>query len=262
MSSGQPVPQNPYPQQPQPTGPYPAPPPKSNTGLVLLIIGLVAIPVMLVCGGILVALLLPAVQAGREAARRMACSNNMKQIGLAMHNYHDAYGSFPPAYTVDESGQRLHSWRTLILPFMEQQALHESIDFSKPWDDPANQMAANTMIPAYACPSSAIDPTMTSYVAVVDPSAVMSGTDGIKIRAILDGTSNTIMVTEVASEDAVPWMSPNDISMPAFVNMAASGRGNHPGGGNVLFCDGSVQFMTENTDANVRSSLVTRDAQD
>ncbi len=85
------------------------------------------------------------------------------------------YNSFPPAYTVDESGQRLHSWRTLILPFLEQDALYDSIDLSKPWDDPANRMAANTVIPAYACPSSASDPGMTNYVAVVDPSSVMSG---------------------------------------------------------------------------------------
>lgn len=262
MSSGQPFPNDPYAQQPQQPGPYPAPPQKSNTGLILLIIGLVAIPVLLVCGGILVALLLPAVQAGREAARRVQCSNNMKQIGLAMHNYHDVYNTFPPAYTVDESGQRLHSWRTLILPFLEQDALYDSIDLSKPWDDPANRMAANTVIPAYACPSAATDPGMTNYVAVVDPSSVMSGAQPSGIRDISDGSSNTIMVTEVASVDAVPWMSPNDINMQTFVNAAGSGRTNHPGGAQVLFADGSVQFITEDSDPQMRTSLVTKDGQD
>ena len=85
-----------------------------------------------VCAG----LLLPAVQAAREAARRMSCSNNIKQIGLAMQNYHTAYGTLPPAYTVDAQGRPLHSWRTLILPFIEQQALYGEIDLSKPWNDP------------------------------------------------------------------------------------------------------------------------------
>ena len=93
---------------------------------------------MLACIGILVGLLLPAVQAAREAARRMQCSNNMKQIALAMHNYEAVYKAFPPAYTTDANGQPLHSWRTLLLPYMEQQALYSQIDLNKPWDDPVN----------------------------------------------------------------------------------------------------------------------------
>ncbi len=85
------------------------------------------IPVFLVCSGILAGLLLPAVQAAREAARRVQCSNNLKQIGLALHNYNAAYKSLPPPYTVDANGQKLHSWRTLILPFIEQKR-HLSAD--------------------------------------------------------------------------------------------------------------------------------------
>ena len=89
---------------------------------------------LLVCGGILLALLLPAVQAAREASRRMECSNNLKQISLAMHSYHDVYGSLPPAYTIDEEGRRLHSWRTLLLPYLEAGQIYEQLDLSQPWD--------------------------------------------------------------------------------------------------------------------------------
>ncbi len=71
--------------------------------------------------GILIALLLPAVQAAREAARRSACSNNLRQIGVALHNYSDTYGCFPPAFTVDQQGQPMHSWRALILPYLPLQ---------------------------------------------------------------------------------------------------------------------------------------------
>ncbi|MEL7264459.1 MAG: DUF1559 domain-containing protein [Planctomycetota bacterium] len=68
----------------------------------------------------------------------MACSNNVKQIGLGLANYHASWNSFPPAYTVDANGNRLHSWRTLILPYVEQQPLYDRIDLTKPWDDPAH----------------------------------------------------------------------------------------------------------------------------
>ena len=86
-----------------------------------------------------VALFLPTVRTAREAARRSSCSNNLKQIGIALQNYADTYGSLPPAYSVDANGNRLHSWRTLILPFLEANPLYSTIDLSKPWDDPANE---------------------------------------------------------------------------------------------------------------------------
>jgi len=100
-----------------------------------------------VCGGILVALLLPAVQSAREAARRAQCSNNLKQIALAFHNYHDTYRTFPPAYIPDEDGNPKHSWRVLILPFLEQRALYEQYNFDEPWDSPNNRIVGNASIP-------------------------------------------------------------------------------------------------------------------
>ncbi len=87
---------------------------------------------------LLIAFLLPATRSSRGAARRAQCTNNLKQIALALHNYEQAYKSFPPAYTVDANGRPLHSWRTLILPFLEQESLYRAIDLSKPWNDPAN----------------------------------------------------------------------------------------------------------------------------
>src|SRR6056297_1698819 len=108
--------------------------------------------IVIIILAILVALLLPGVRTTRGTARRSACKNNLKQIGLALHNYHDTYGSLPPAYTVDEQGRKLHSWRTLILPFLEEQALYEQIDLSQPWDSPANAAAFETIPIVYRCP--------------------------------------------------------------------------------------------------------------
>ena len=209
--------------------------------------------------GVCVGLMLPAVQAAREAARRMSCSNNLKQIGLGLHNYNATYGSLPPAYTVDAQGRPLHSWRTLILPFVEQQALYQRIDLTKPWDDPANQAAARTAVPTYVCPSTPGDPTMTTYVAVVDPSGVMSGPTANTFGSITDGMANTVMVTETDSGHAVHWMSPQDINLQSFLNAGSSRRSGHVGGAHSLMADGAVIFFTDSMDQTLRESMVTKD---
>jgi prepilin-type processing-associated H-X9-DG protein len=203
--------------------------------------------------------MLPAVQQAREAARRMSCSNNMKQIGIALHNYHSAYKTLPPAYITDAEGNPLHSWRTLILPFMEQQALYQQIDFSKPWDDPVNLPYSQTVIPAYACPSTIGDPTSTTYVAVVDPSGIMSGPQATKFSEVLDGLSNTIMLVECDSDLAVPWMQPQDINLNQFVSSGtAKEAGGHYGGAHVLMADGAVTFITDSMNPQLRQVMVSK----
>ncbi len=103
--------------------------------------------------GLLIALLLPFLGSARSAARLNACTRNLKQIALALHNYEAAYHALPPAYTVDANGKPLHSWRTLILPFLDERPLYDEIDLSKPWDDPVNVGAWNISIGAYNCPA-------------------------------------------------------------------------------------------------------------
>ena len=231
-------------------------PAKSNTVYIILAVCLAAmIPMMCICVG----LLLPAVQAAREAARRMSCSNNIKQIGLAMHNYHSEYKQLPPAFTVDADGNPLHSWRTVLLPFMEQQALYEQIDMSKPWDDPVNIAFGETVIPGYACPSVSQTPNMTTYLAVVDASGIMSGSTATAFPNVVDGLSNTIMVVEADSGLAVPWMKPQDIDMSQFLD-AGSVRdsGGHQGGAHVLMGNGAVKFVTDSADPTLRRSLISK----
>ncbi len=115
-------------------------------GTVLAVVGI---------GVVLVALMLPAVRrCAGEAARRSQCKNNLKQIALALHNYEAHYHALPPAYTVDGDGKPLHSWRTLILPYVDQQSLYSRIDLSKPWDDPANAEALTANVAnSLHCPS-------------------------------------------------------------------------------------------------------------
>ena len=139
---------------PQASGYPPAAAPKSNSKRIIIIVLIVAAVLALPCCGILAGLMLPAISAAREAARRVTCNQHIRQVGIAILNYESTFGSLPPAYTVDAQGNRLHSWRTVILPFMELQGLHEQIDLQKPWDDPVNAAARGTQVQAYSCPSS------------------------------------------------------------------------------------------------------------
>jgi prepilin-type N-terminal cleavage/methylation domain-containing protein len=127
-------------------------PPRTGFTLVELLVVIAII-------GVLVALLLPAVQAAREAARRTQCTNNLKQIGIGLHNYHDTHGHFPPAIQFDAgqdfttSDQLRPNWVILMLPFFEQQSLYDSFDFTKLISDPANRDKRGVKIKALICPS-------------------------------------------------------------------------------------------------------------
>jgi prepilin-type N-terminal cleavage/methylation domain-containing protein len=116
---------------------------------------LVELLVVVAIIGILIALLLPAVQAARESARRIECSNHLKQIGLAMVNYHDVRKVFPYATPWDQVGANDTggTWAAMILPYMEQEALYKQFDFTKLMTDPANAAAVKTVVKAYLCPS-------------------------------------------------------------------------------------------------------------
>ncbi|TWU08671.1 hypothetical protein CA54_39070 [Symmachiella macrocystis] len=206
---------------------------------------------------LLVALLLPATRGGRQAARRTQCRNHLKQIGLAMHNYHDVYGSFPPAYTVDADGKPLHSWRTLILPFMDQAALYYKIDLSKPWDDPANAEARATVVPTFVCPTTELEPTQTVYLAVVTPDSCLRPNEPRPISEITDGTSNTILVMESPMNASVPWMAPWDADARLMLSPKSEDDLHHTGGSLHLFADGSVQFISSDTETATLRGLIT-----
>ncbi|MBC8290577.1 MAG: DUF1559 domain-containing protein [Planctomycetes bacterium] len=201
------------------------------------------------------AFFLPAVRRARPAARRAECKNNLKQIGLALHNYHETHGVFPPACTVDADGVPLHSWRTLILPFLDQEELFESIDLSKPWTDPANAEAYATPVPAYVCPSTNIPTGHTTYQALVGPECVFQPAQQKRIRDIKDGTSNTVLVIDASPSIAVHWMDPSDSARPFFLNYSEESEFPHPGGFHALLADGTVRFISNTVPKKTRKAL-------
>ncbi|MDB5343087.1 MAG: hypothetical protein JWP89_1464 [Schlesneria sp.] len=244
--------------------PYASPGPENNPAPLKARwkFGLFHLLSIVVIGGLGIALLIPAPTRSRVAARRTQCKNNLKQIGLALHNYHEHYGTFPPAYTVDSNGTRLHSWRTLILPYVDQTELFNKIDLSKAWDDPVNAEAAETPLYMYHCPSAPGPNNHTSYVVVVGADTCFPGAGSKTLSEITDGTANTMMVVEVDSEKSAPWMSPMDADEQFILSVGPKSKVSHTGGLHALLADGSVRFISSNIDVKTRHSLMTIDAGD
>jgi prepilin-type processing-associated H-X9-DG protein/prepilin-type N-terminal cleavage/methylation domain-containing protein len=212
--------------------------------------------------GVVVAIFLPSVRTAREPARRMHCANNLKQIAIALYNYEDVYQALPPAYTVDAEGTPLHSWRTLILPYMEQLALYEKIDLSKPWDDPANQVAYETVVEVYQCPSADCPPGHTTYLAVVGPNGCFRPTGPRKLSEITDNRGQTLMVVEAGADRHVHWMAPSDGGEVWILNLGTATQLPHPGGAQTAFADGSVRFLSTQTKAATLRALISIDGND
>jgi prepilin-type processing-associated H-X9-DG protein len=215
----------------------------------------------------------PAVSRAREAARRVQCMNNLKQIALALHNYHDQYGCLPPARILDADDRPMHSWRVLILPFLEQKALYDAYDFSEPWDGPNNRKLASPMPSVYACPSRYRDPDAaqprTDYVVAVGEETVWRPGGSCTWGDVTDGVANTLMVLETG-DDGVPWMAPEDVSFEEAMRMLNSdlseqthGHRNedffwvYSVGRNMAFCDGSVHFFWVTTGEDVARAILT-----
>jgi hypothetical protein len=214
-----------------------------------------------------VALLLPAVQAAREAARRAESANNLKRIGLAMHNFHDAHRHFPAAYNADKQGKPLLSWRVHLLPFLEQAPLYNQFHLDEPWDSEHNRKLIAQMPAVYRSPNSREEAGKTNYVGIRGEDMVFvapkgkgpQGTRwaGTSMRDILDGTSNTILVVEASDAEAVIWTKPEDFE-PDEQNPLRGLVGLRPNGFQALFCDGSVRFIAESVDRDVLRALFTR----
>ena len=226
--------------------------------VALVVVLVVSIP----CGGILLALLLPAIQAAREAARRANCINNMKQLGLAMHNFHDTHKRFPGYDDPAHPQYQPCSWRVQLLPHVGDNFAFQQYDREQAWDSPTNIVLEDAISPCYKCPSSDSQDTETDYLTLVGPNGVFMEKGSTSIKDISDGTSNTIMIVE-SHNSGVHWMEPRDLAVKDahIVGTNSMGQGmksQHPGVVNVTFCDGSVRSVSDAIDPRVLQNLATR----
>jgi hypothetical protein len=205
-----------------------------------------------------VMLLLPTAGSRRPPARAI-CLINMRNIALAVQNYEADYGALPPAYTVDADGQPLHSWRTLLLPYLDWASLDERIDLSKPWDDPVNAAALKVVVEVYQCPT--LDPTsnLTTYAAMVGPDACFLPTESRRLDEITDGTANTVMLIELPPGSAFPWMAPYDGGVEFLTSWIGDEGLGHRDGTCMIFADGSGRRSDLDISPEQRVALITID---
>jgi len=230
----------------------------------------------ILCGAGLLGFLLGFVYDAHLAARRLYCRHNLRRLAIALRAYRDDYGCFPPAYIADPSGKPAHSWRVLILPYMEEQPLYEQYDFSEPWDGPNNCKLTEQGVGAFHCPCSRSwlnGPAMTDYVAVVGKKTSWPGANPRKVEDIRDGTHGTIMLVEI-DDSHIKWTEPRDLSFEEALRdiNPESGVGissQHvwdtgyffpaPIGVNVAFADGTASSLREGIPPEMLEGLLTID---
>jgi hypothetical protein len=193
----------------------------------------------------------------QAASARARSANNLKQIALALHNYHDTYGVFPAAAICDKKGKPLLSWRVAILPFIEQNNLYNQFHLDEPWDSKHNKPLSETLVKVYELPYGEAKPGSTNYRVFVGNGAVFDTVQGCKISSITDGTSNTLMVFEGA--DSTPWAKPDEIEFDPKKPMLKHLRFE---GGRVCqfaMCDGSVRAVPNTLKEAVLRLLIQKD---
>ncbi len=267
---------------------------------------LIELLVVIAIIAILVALLLPAVQQAREAARRSSCKNNLKQLGVALHNYHDTHGAFPmlEVHKFEFLNSQNNNWgnssgtlHTLLLPYVEQKNAYEIFDFNTSWAGGRNREVLDKSYDTFLCPSNPIsdkkrgngfDSHIVHYFGNYGGANPPGGrarikwaignqsnfqwrgplyyNSGVRMRDITDGTANTVLMSEVRGY--TPW-SQNELfrirdgrgmrwevgfgthmGINTFNHRWEAPASFHTGGCQVVLCDGSVKFVSENIDYN------------
>ncbi len=160
-----------------------------------------------------------ATSAARESAALGRSHGNTKDLAQAVLAYRDTNGHFPPPYTTNEAGEKLHSWRTLILPYLGEDTLYEQIDLDEPYNSPTNLKAFEQVeLTVMRCPQPFAKeggPTETNYLAVVDDRTVWTP-DNPRVNTVPDGEETTILLIEVA-ESGIDWFEPRDLALDQAV---------------------------------------------
>jgi prepilin-type N-terminal cleavage/methylation domain-containing protein/prepilin-type processing-associated H-X9-DG protein len=252
--------------------------------------------------GVLVALMLPAVQAAREASRRAECQNHLRQIGVALHEYHGTHGQFPVGCLdkrvpkTNPNGRQL-AWSAMILQELEEPPLARQIDLNSAYDSDPNSAAAATIVPSYLCPSTVrrasgreaamvADPTVgggapvyrgaaTDYGGIYGAAGLSPAPNGVflyeravKISEITDGTSHTLALAEDTGRGWLmdgEWINGENIyDVGNLINTQQHNEiwSDHPGGAMALWCDGSASLLDALMEMPALRAICTRSGND
>lgn len=206
--------------------------------------------------GMSAGLALPAVRRARMASTRTRSANNLKQILLACHSYHDRYNGFPPAAICDKNGKPILSWRVAILPFIEQEALYKQFHLDEPWDSEHNKKLIAMMPKTYRLPDQIKQgETDTHYRVFYGGGAAFELKKSVRFSDFTDGTSNTIMVVEAA--EGVPWTKPAEFELDPKKPLPKLGKISAEGFWAAM-ADGSVRYFSHNSKETTIRALLTR----
>lgn len=204
----------------------------------------------------------PLVKSLREASQHQGCRANLAQIAHALQSYQERHGSFPPAYVVGGNGERWHSWRVLLLPFLGRDDLFHEYRFDEPWNGPNNRILASKMPDVYACPGAAgRDRGIANYLAVVGRATAWPEQHAVRPTDFHDGTSNSIQLMESADSDIL-WLEPRDLTHLQALGSDKSVRqptfSSRHTSTHVALADGNVRSLALNhIDRKIFASLMT-----
>ena len=244
---------------------------------------LIELLVVIVIIGLLAGLILPAIQQAREVARRATCQSNLRQIGLALAQYHQSLGTLPPGCSDwrpwrGSPDRKNFAWSALLLPYVEQVNLSNAIDFDFPYDHPRNAAAAIVDLPLYLCPSARTKTQAregrSDYGGLFGEriltqnntnNGVFIYDQAFRFHDILDGLTNTLAAAEDTRGIEAQWINGRNIfEQSGGINDPNAWigdneiRSHHVGGAMSLFCCGRVAYLSNSTDRNALAALITR----
>lgn len=207
---------------------------------------------------LLIALISPAIQHSRTQARKTTAKNNLKQIGLAQHNYHDTFRCFPPGGVIRQDGTAMHGWMTRLMPFLDANPYYNMIDYDQPWDSPENLPVFDYQKPVYQLPERDMGLTSGGYgvTCLMGNPNLLHRNHSVRLREITKGSSHTWIAGEVAG-NFQPWSYP--------FNWRPLGKKLCDGpdsfgqltwdGVHLLLADGSIHFYSTETAPEILQAL-------
>jgi prepilin-type processing-associated H-X9-DG protein len=212
--------------------------------------------------------LIPAIDVAPSPTRQrqQRCANNLKHLTLALHNYHQDQGSFPPAYVTDADGKPLYSWRVLILPYVEEGLLYEQFHLNEPWDSPHNLKLAQRMPTMFGCPVQRRT-TTTNYVAITGDKTMWPGAKAVTFDDVTDDHRETLLLVEWCESD-IFWTAPRDLPMEDVRGLwqptiPPQPSDRHQGKVNIAFADGHIRaVIPERISPSDLRSILTRAGRD